>query len=309
MVPKEKTDEENTDSDTLHLRWSCVTLGVMGKPLSPVSLKEIRLLGIGRLTAFTDSTADHPGFLIGSSKGLYHLTRPDAAPHRVRKFPIVYVISDESGVVCYEEVKGHGRIVVLDNRLEEVRVDEDLARTLNPVALYKGKVITFQRAQFSYFDPVTCERKHLANFVPVQSMTPIAKVAGGYEFFASYREPDWPTFLHKLEIPENNDDEGKVEVLAKAEDPVISRHFLRLSGIYYLVIPPGRPVFLIYKMFPGSESGIRTWILVPVPGGVRPAGLVKWQKSLYAACSDSLCTFELSDELGLDEDATRKVML
>ena len=194
--------------------------------------------------------------------------------------------------------------MILNGQFEEVKVDRELARTLNPVAFWQDKIIIFHRAQFAVFRPETGEKQNLAKFVPVHSMTPLAKVEGGYEFIASYREPNWPTFLQKLIVPEKEGEEGSVEVLARAEDPVISRQFLRLSEAYYMLVPSGKPIFLIFKVFPGSESSIRTWVLVPIPAGARPVGLVREGGSIYAACADSLCTFELSDEFGIGQATT-----
>jgi hypothetical protein len=95
------------------------------------------------------------------------------------------------------------------------------------------------------------------------------------------------------------DGRGEVEVVAEAEDPVISRHFMKLRDDKYVLIPQGAPVFLIYRLFPGVPASIRTWELVPLPAEAQPVGLVRKDRDMIAACADSLCRFELAEEYGI----------
>jgi hypothetical protein len=276
---------------------------------SPIAFKDIRPLGIGRLTSCVESTSHRTGSLIGSAKGLFHLADTDSTPRRLRRNPVGFIVSGETGAVCYEEVKGHGRLAVLDHELEERKTDLDLARTINPVAFLSDGIIIFHKAEFVCLDLATGARTRLAEFVATHTMTPLVRVPDGFEFIASYREPRWPTFLHKLILPVEKGGEGMVEVLARAEDPVMSRQFLKLSDGYYLTIPQGRPIFLVYKVFAGAEAGIRTWMLIPIAGDAQPVGMVKVGRALLAACADSLCVFSLSAEFETGRPPAEEAML
>jgi hypothetical protein len=113
---------------------------------------------------------------------------------------------------------------------------------------------------------------------------------------ASLREPSWPTSLYRLVVREGKEGSGDVQILAKAEDPVMSRQFMRLREDRYLLIPQGVPVLLIYKIFAGPPTSIRTWELLPLPAEVQPVGLIRKDRDLIAACSDGLLRFELGEE-------------
>jgi hypothetical protein len=260
-------------------------------------LKDVRPLGIGRLTGCVNSTAGHPGILIGTSKGLFHYTDPQGSPRRIRKHPIAYAISGESGVVCYEEIRGQGRLVILDSDLEELKSDTALARTINPVAVWESKLVVFHRSGFELLDPKSGDKREIAAFVPLHTMTPLVQAGESYEFIAAEREPSWPTSLYSLTMPSRDGEKGEVEVLAKAEDPLMSRVLLKPSEGFYVVVPQGVPVFLILKVATGKEPVLRSWRLVPIQGEVQPVGLVLSGKEFYAGSGDCLCRFELSDEL------------
>jgi hypothetical protein len=270
----------------------------------PITYKDFRPLGIGRLTCCAEGTAARPGILVGSHKGLFHLANPDARIRRVRKHSVDFIVSGETGVVCHEETRTEGRLAILDSRLEELRTDVDLARTINPVAFWNNGIVVFHQDNFDWIDPVSMSRRRIAEFQQVHAMTPLVPVKDGCEFLAAYRKPDWPTYLHKLLLPMSEELDGRVEELARCEDPVMTRHFVRLTPSRYLVVPQGKPIFLILKVFGGTESSLRSWELVPIAGGAHPVGLVRKGNALFAAVGESLLQFDLSGEFaqggGLD---------
>jgi hypothetical protein len=263
-----------------------------------IEFREARLLGIGRVTCCAVSPEGKPGILVGGAKGLFHLSGYDSHPRRLRKYPVGYVVSGESGVVLYEDAKDHGRIVILGPLLEELRAESALARKINPVAMWKGRVILFKNGAFESFSPSSGETERVARFAQTHTMTPLWPVESGFEFMASLREPSWPTSLYRLVVRAGRDGSGDVQILAKAEDPVMSRQFMRLREDRYLLIPQGVPVFLIYKVFDGKPASIRTWELLPLPAEAQPVGLIRKDRDLIAACSDCLLRFELGEEYG-----------
>jgi hypothetical protein len=262
-----------------------------------VVFEKARPLGIGRLTASARSISHPEGMLLGSSRGLFHIPDPESKPRRVRRHPVGFLLAGETGAVCYEERGGHGRLAILDGNLDEVRVDADLARSISPRAYWKNGLIILHQGSFAYLDLQTGERRTLAEFAPTRSLSPFARVDGGFEFIAIHRGPHWPTFLHRLALPDDPDGDSVVLRLAKAEDPVFARHFIPLPGGDYLVIPQGRPVFEIYKVLAGEVSGLRIWSLTPVAGETHPVGALLIDNRLYAACNDSMLVFRLADEL------------
>lgn len=263
---------------------------------SPVFFQEIRPLGIGRLTACTTGTLSKPGMLLGSRKGLFHLPHPEAKPQRLRRSPVGYVLSGESGAVCYEEAGKHGRLVILDDQLRVRRVDSGLVREINPKAFWKNGLVILHRGEFAFLDFETGERKRVAGFVETRLVGPLALVGESYEFIAIHRGPEWPTYLHSF-APGVEDDAQEVAVVAQLDDPIGPRHFLRLPRGDYLLVPQGRAIFLILTIYPGEKPGLRPWALVPIAGDAHPVGLALLNGKLYAACSDSLLTFGLSEEL------------
>lgn len=270
----------------------------MAQKSSPIVYKGARPLGIGRLTSLANSTSERPGILLGSPKGLFHMDLPTSKARRIRKYPIGYIISGETGLVCYEEYHERGRLAFLDANLEETKTDTELARKLNPVAFRKGKIILLHQGNFMSLDPLSSEIGLVAPFEETMSITPFIPVGSGYEFIAVLRKPRWRTGLYKLSF---YDESATVHLLAVAEDPIISRHILKLSGHLYLVIPQGKPLFMIYRLFEGAEPCIRTWQLVPIIGEAQPAGIIRQGKVLLAACSDNLLNFEIKEEL-LEEE-------
>jgi len=269
----------------------------MATRASSVVFEKARPLGIGRLTACAPSISHPEGMLIGSSRGLFHVADPEAKPRRIRRHPVGFLLAGESGAVCYEERGGHGRLAILDGNLDEVRVDAELARSINPRAYWKNGLIILHQGSLAYLDLQTEERRTLAEFVPTRSLSPFARVEGGFDFIAIHRGPHWPTYLHRLVLPDGPAGDSEVLGLAKAEDPVFARHFIPLPGGDYLVIPQGRPVFEIYKVFPGEVSGLRIWSLTPVAGETHPVGALLIGNRLHAACNDSILVFRLAEEL------------
>jgi hypothetical protein len=234
--------------------------------------------------------------LLGSTRGLYYLSHPEAKPRRLRPSPVGYVLSGEDGAVCYEEARGHGQLVILDAQLAVTRADAALAREINPKAFWNSGLIILHRADFAFLDLVTGEREVLARFSPTRTVGPFAQVGDRYEFVAVHRGPDWPTYLHGF-APRLEGSEEEVSTLARLDDPIGLRHFLPLPGGDYLAVPQGRPIFLVLAVYPGEAPGLRPWALVPIAGEAHPVGLVLSEGRLYAACADSLLTFGLSGEL------------
>ncbi len=215
----------------------------------------------------------------------------------MRPHSVAYLLSGEEGAVCYEEVSGHGRLAVLTGRLEERMVDERLARKINPKAFWKNGLIIHHQGTFAYLDFDTSDRRKLADFVPTRTIGPFARVDEGYEFIAVQRGPHWPTFLHRMVLPDDGPIGGKLVTVAKAEDPIFPRLFLPLPGGDYLVAPQGEAMLEVYKVFTGGTPGLRTWSLTSIPDEARPVGLVLFENRLIAACSDVLLIFELSEDL------------
>jgi hypothetical protein len=264
---------------------------------SYIAFEDIRLLGLGRLTALVHSTEARPGILLGSRKGLYHLADPGSRAKRLRRHPIGNILSGEKGVVCYEEIRGKGRLSILDENLGEVRVDTELARSVNPVACWNAGLILFNRDVFEYLDLRDGRRSTLAPFEPIRTLSQFARTGGNFEFIAVHKGPKWPTRLYSLAPSVVGGPEAEVKVKAQAEDPILTRIFLLLGKGAYLAVPQGQPIFSILRVYPGEPDMIRQWALIPIPGEAHPVGLILLKDRLYAACSDSLLKFRVSGDI------------
>ena len=117
----------------------------MGRLKKVISYEDARPMGIGRIVAVENSTSGAPGILIASGKGLFHAELPKSDGDinqirlkKIRRNPVGWLISGDSGVVLYEEVKGHGRIAIFDSKLNELLADTALAREISPRAIHDG---------------------------------------------------------------------------------------------------------------------------------------------------------------------------
>ena len=254
-----------------------------------------RSLGIGRLTSFEQSTDSKPGFLIGSSKGLYHLEKINSRPQRIRSYPVVYIHSGENGVVCYEETGKHGQLAILNNNLEEVRVDTRLVREINPKAFWRDSLIILDKNHLAYLDLVSNERRHLVDFHETRIVGQFARVMNGYEFIAVLRGKGWPTFLFKLVLP--GEGNAKLIEIARADDPIFARHFQPLPGKNYLVISQDATIFVIYRILEGDIPMLRSWSITSIPGETHPVGMIQDGLNLHLAVADCIVTFKISEEL------------
>ena len=263
---------------------------------SPIVFDSIRLLGIGRLTACTHSTIARPGILIGSRKGLFLLSKPDAPPQKIRRNPVGYLLSGELGAVCYEESGGRGQFAILDESLETVRVDTGLPRKINPVAYWNDGLVILHKAEFLHMEIETGARKHLADFVPTRSLSPLAKTAEGFDFIAVMRGPKWPTYLYRLVLP-SPEKKAAIETLAEVDSPVVTRQFLRMANGDYLVVPQGKALFSVLRIYPEDREILRQRSVMPIAGEAHPVGMTAIGSMLYVAAADCLLKFNLSDEL------------
>ncbi len=269
----------------------------MPKKESEIKYEDVRPLGIGRMTACLDSTSGKPGLLIGSVKGLYYLEHPESRPKRIRRYPVGYLVSGDSGVVCYEEVSGHGRLAILDGNLEETHVDESLAREINPKAYWNDGLIILHKAKLVHLDFKSGARRILAEIAPTRVVGPFAGVGDGYEFIAVLRGDQWPTWLYRLDLSAGKETGTDLIGLGQAEDPIIARIFIPLPNGDYFVVHQGRLFFQTYRLFHGEKAGFRTWTLVAITGGAHPVGAVLFKRKLYMAGADCLITFRLADEM------------
>ncbi len=269
----------------------------MGKEQRLIEFEKARPLGIGRLTACVPSTEKQRGLLIGSTKGLYHMSNSESKVRRVRNRPVGYLLSSEDGVVCYEEAGGHGRIAVLDTDLEERIVDDQLAREINPKACTCDGLLILHRDAIERMDLSTRERRRLAEFEPAITVGPFASVKGGYEFLAVHRGAHWPTWLYRLDIRGERCEEAVLSRIAQAEDPIFPRVFLPLPTGDYFIVPQGQSVFQTYRLFSGAKPEMKTWSLVAIPGDAHPVGIVLMDGKLYAAGADCLLIFKPGEEL------------
>ena len=269
----------------------------MGKEERLINFEKARPLGIGRLTACVHSTQKRKGLLIGSTKGLYHMSHPKSKVRRIRSWPVGYLLSGEDGVVCYEEAGGHGRIAVLDADLEERMVDDGLAREINPKAYACRGLLILHRDGIEHMDVSTLERRRLAEYEPCITVGPFASVKGGYEFLAVHRGAHWPTWLYRLDIRGERCEEAVLSRIAQAEDPIFPRVFLPLPTGDYFIVPQGQSVFQTYRLFPGARPELKTWSLVAIPGDAHPVGIVLMDGKLCAAGADCLLIFRPGDEL------------
>jgi hypothetical protein len=264
---------------------------------SAIEYKDIRPLGIGRLTSLVRSTASRPGFLIGCARGLFHLDNPKAKLQKIRKSHVGWIISGEDGLICYEETKGHGQLVFLDTDLNEKLADTGLARTLNPKAFFQSGIIHLNRGELAWLNPVSQERVSLAKIPPSRFLSPFAEVNNGYEFIAVEKSEHWPTGLYRLDLAGWREGNSKLVKVARFEDTILARHFLPLPGGDYLIVPQGQAVFLIYRLFDGKLPSLRTWTLIPIAGEAHPVGILLIGKMLYTVSGDCLLNYRLNDDI------------
>ena len=252
-------------------------------------------LGIGQLTSFVRSTDQKQGFLLGSPKGLFYLDKFSSRPEKIRTRPVVYLLSGEHGVFCYEEGKGHGQVAILDSMLSELRVDRDLARTINPKAFWQDGLILLHRGHLVYLDLQTGERTDLVEFPETRMLGQFEKVENGFEFITVLKGDDWSTHLYKLNL--HHGKKADLKILATAEDPIFARHFCSLPNGDYLIIPQGSSVFYIYRILNGSKPALRSWSLANMPIEMHPAGMILDEFFVYLAVSDSIVVFRLDPEI------------
>lgn len=262
---------------------------------SLITLDNTRLVGTGQITSFVRSTESSPGFLLGSTRGLYHLEKTTSTPKRIRPNPVIYVHSGTNGAVCYEEVKGHGQIAILDSDLKEKQVDAGLARTINPKAYWHNGLILLHNKFLVYYDLDKRQRTPLVEFPATRMVGQFDRVVDGYEFIAVLKEDNWPTYLYRLVVDPGNP--ATLIRLAAADDPVLARDFCKLSNNDYLVIPQGISAFYILRVFEGDKPELRLWSLIPMPDEIHPAGMLIEGDNLYIAAADCLVTFKLADSI------------
>jgi len=264
---------------------------------SPIHFENFRPLGIGRITSLVTSTSADPGILLGSSKGLYHLQKPAGKIRRIRFHPVGWVYSGDDGLVCYEEVSGHGQLVFLDQYLSLKLEDRSLARIINPKAHVESGVIILDRGSLAWLDPLDGTRIDLAELPPARFISPFAPLNSGYVFISVEKAEHWPTWLYRLDLDRWRDGGAALIKLAITEDPVMAGLFIPLPGGDFLVIPQGEPIFQVYKIFDGPLPSLRTWTLVSIPGEVHPSGMLLVNDNLYIAAGDGILTFTVGDDI------------
>lgn len=269
----------------------------MQEKKSLITLENVRPTGIGQITSFTRSTDIMPGFLLGGTKGLFHIDTISARPARIRPNPVIYALSGPNGAIVYEEAKNHGQIAILDGSLAEKEVDSSLARTINPKAYWHNGLILLHKKHLVYFDLETRDRTPLVEFPPTRMVGQFERTGNGFEFMAILKDDKWPTYLYRLDVEPGM--EASLTRLAASEDPVFARNFCRMADGTYLVIPQGISAFYIYRISERDENSevdgpeLRLWSLVPIEEEIHASGMLIEDKELYVSAADLVLTFRL----------------